>query len=287
MPKSLAVAIDEFLTKMTPSASQFSASSRHRAEVEGCINAAIGLNRSVETGSLRHGTGVSGYSDADYLVSLKGDMPSSPEAILAKIRDALASRFWATRIRVSRPAVVCAFANGTETVEVTPGYLHGTGEYFSYYIPQPGGTWMLSSPDAHLAYVNESAARFPSGKVKALIRLLKAWKYLNDVQMSSFYLEMRAAQHAMGESAIVHLIDLCMVFEDLAARALPDMNDPKRVGGRFSACSSDPRRLEALSKIRTAATRARRAVDASARGDEVAAFEQLNLLFAGRFPKRW
>ncbi len=72
-----------------------------------------------ETGSLKHGTGVKWYSDADYIVVLKGARPSASWA-LDKVKEALQDKYGNTSIQIRRPAVVCRFANGDETVEVVP-----------------------------------------------------------------------------------------------------------------------------------------------------------------------
>ena len=55
------------------------------------------------------------------------------------------------------------------------------------------------------------------------------------------------------------LWDLCWLLEILAANELPALNDPRDVSGRIYA-GSDAKRAEALSKVRTAAWRARRAL---------------------------
>ena len=56
----------------------------------------------------------------------------------------------------------------------------------------------------HLAYVNEvhSIAKVRYG-AKKLARLPKAWKYFNNVPMSSFYLEMRAAKYMAKEDSFI------------------------------------------------------------------------------------
>jgi len=282
MARTVAQGFDEFLSRMTPTPTQFSAASRHRAAVEARLDAVFGVYRSFETGSLRHGTGVRGHSDADYVFSLRNTRPSSDTA-LRRVREELQARFLTTRIFVSRPAVVCEFADGLETIEVVPAYFASSD---SYDIPAPGGDWLRSAPQEHLEYVNECDHKHP-GKAKGLARLMKAWKYLNDVPISSFYLEMRAAQHVKNQSVVIYLWDLCWLLESLAEHELAGMNDPRNVSGRIYACSSDAKRAEALSKIRTAASRARRALEADRSGDPGKAFQFLDLLFNGRFPGRW
>jgi len=61
----------------TPSATEFDAARRHRASIEARLDAYLGVLEVFEIGSLRHGTDVWYYSDADFLVSHKGIRPGS------------------------------------------------------------------------------------------------------------------------------------------------------------------------------------------------------------------
>ncbi|MFE2375280.1 hypothetical protein [Streptomyces sp. NPDC059398] len=114
----------------------------------------------------------------------------------------------------------------------------------------------------------------------------KAWKYFNAVPVSSFYLEMRAAQYMEVQTSLRSLAYLCGYFEWLDKIQLADMNDPKGKASRFSVCSGAAPRTSTLSNLHTAATRARKAVDAEQAGSTYSAFEYLNLLFNGQFPRR-
>lgn len=178
----------------TPLPSDFDAAKSHKESVQSRLDNQIGVYRMFEIGSLRHGTGIWQYSDADYLVSLKGTRPSSSTSMLTKVRDALTGRFPGTTIAVRSPAVVCRFSDGD--VEVVPGYVADTGSARGYYIADPTtpGGWMKSYPEAHNEYVNSVNRKF-SGSVKTLARQLKVWKYTRNVPVSSCYLEMRAAKH--------------------------------------------------------------------------------------------
>ena len=51
-------------------------------------------------------------------------------------------------------------------------------------------------------------------------------------------------------------------------------------------CSSDAKMTESLSKLNTAAVRARKALEAHRTGDDKTAFEYLDLLFGGKFLSR-
>ena len=73
---------------------------------------------------------------------------------------------------------------------------------------------MKSSPDAHNSYVRKIDQSL-SNRVKPLVRFIKAWKYFRDVPISSFYLELRIAKYASGESLIVYATDVERVFRYL------------------------------------------------------------------------
>ena len=92
----------------------------HRSSIEVRLDNWLGVKEMFETGSLRHGTGVWFYSDVDYIVSLKGQRRSDNS--LEQRARALKDKFKTTNIRVGRPAVVCDFACGDETVEVVPAF---------------------------------------------------------------------------------------------------------------------------------------------------------------------
>ena len=225
-----------------------------------------------EIGSLRHGTGVWQYSDADYLVSLKGVMPDSSLTMLNKVKETLQGRFTFTEIVIRRPAVVCRFGDGN--VEVVPAYPGTSG----YFIADPSGGWMSTFPKDHNAYVNTVNNKH-DGAAKTLARQLKVWKYRRNVPVSSCYLEMRAAKHMDGESSYVALWDLHRALQKIKEAGLADMNDPTGLGSRFGACSSESNCLDATSKLETAIGRALKAKNYENDGYHALAIEQLKLLF--------
>jgi hypothetical protein len=182
------------------------------------------------------------------------------------------------------------FAGGYETWEVISGFLttRGNKDQLVYDIPGPstGSAWIDSAPKVHLAYVNDCNLKPHRGDAKDLTRLIKAWKYYCGVPISSFYLEMRCAQHVKSQTTYIHVWDVCQVLEKLDNHKLAAMNDPSEATGRIHACSSDAKREDALSKLHTAAVRARKALDANEAGKIDTAFSYLNLLFGNKFPAR-
>ncbi len=290
MARTVNEGFEEFLGRLTPTQAQREAGAKHRASVKAAIEANLTVNNFFETGSFSHGTGVRGYSDIDVLVSIGGGKPESSYTALNWVKDALSARFPLTAVQIRRPAVVVEFAGGYETWEVIPGFLTGRGgaDQLVYDIPgaSTGSGWIDSAPKEHLAYVNECNEKPQKGKAKALARLVKAWKYYCNVPISSFYVEMRAAQHVSRQQTYIHVWDICQLLESLEDHELAAMNDPKGAAGRIYACSSESTREDALSKLSTAAGRARKALDAYRVNDPDTAFYYLNLLFAGNFPAR-
>ena len=289
MARSVTEGFTVFLDRLVPTEAQRTAAAKHRASVEASIKGGMGVHRFRETGSFHHGTGVRNHCDVDLLVSVNETKPLSSDTALSWVKSALKASFPYTTVTIRRPAVVVDFAGGDERWEVIPGFLKSRGKDDPYVYDIPGAAtgWLESAPVEHLDYVNDinrTAGRV--GGAKSLSRLAKAWKYYNDVPISSFYLEMRAAQYMSTQSSFAAVWDICGLLENLHNHSLASMNDPKGATGRFYPCSSDAKRITALSKLSTAATRARKALDAHNASDPNTAFVYLDLLFAGNFPAR-
>jgi hypothetical protein len=287
MALSVAQGFTAFLERITPLESQREAASKHRQSVETSLRNALDVQVFRESGSFTHGTGVRNHCDVDLLVSV-AERPTTSETALNWVKAALTSSFPSTTVRVSRPAVVALFDGGRETWEIIPGFRKNKGEAALYDIPGVGSVdWMESAPTEHMKYVNEvNKKQHISGGAKKFARLAKAWKYYNDVPVSSFYLEMRAAQYMDGERAWDPIQDLARYFHHLEDIGLGPMNDPKRLTQRFYAYSTTAKGKDALSKVKTAATRAGKALEADNRGRTAEAFYYLDLLFGGNFPAR-
>lgn len=277
-----------FLDRLTPTAAQRAAAAKHRSSVESSIEQSLTVKRYREIGSFGHGTGVRGHADVDLLVSLH-NKPLSSDTALTWIKNALSASFPYTEVYVRRPAVVVDFAGGDERWEVVPAFLRSRsdGDPYVYDVPGAASGWMLSAPVEHIEWVNEiNRQSGVTGGAKKLARLVKAWKYYNNVPVSSFYLEMRAAQYMAAQTSFFAVWDVCGVLEHLHSIGLAAMNDPRGAAGRFYACSSETKKADALSKLNTGATRARKALDAHRDSKPDLAFSYLDLLFGGNFPAR-
>lgn len=287
MPLTVAQGFDKFLGRLVPTTTEREQAASHRSSVKSAIDTHLDAVTTWETGSFKHGTAIRGHADVDLLVSFGGgSKPQYGTSALQRVQQAMRKRFTITPVVIRSPAVVIQFGTG-QSWELIPGFIKDTsGDFTTYDAPRPGGGWMVTSPRAHLGYVN-LANDEPAGGAKKLARLLKAWKYYQHVPISSFYLEMRAAQYMRGETGWVAIYDLTRVLNSLESHNLAAMNDPLGITGRIAPCSSDASLATARSRLATAAGRARRALGAYQDDKHGDAFDQLNLLFAGNFPSRW
>jgi len=289
MSKSVNEAFDIYAKNLIPSKADRKKASSHRDSIETKLKSEFGLYRMYESGSWKHGTGVVGFSDVDYFISLKTAKPLYGSSALASVKTAMQERFPTTTVRVSTPAVVLDFGNGYERVELIPAYPSYTLENndIGYSIPGVRENWMESSPESHLKYVNKcNQQKNVKGGAKKLARLVKAWKYLNDVPISSFYLEMRASKYMTTQSSVILAVDMKIFLSRILTEELSAMNDPTGNTGRIYPCSSDSKHAEAMSKLKTAVTRAEKAVAANKDGKVSEAFLYWNLIFSGTFPNQ-
>jgi hypothetical protein len=277
----------DFLTKLTPSSVETEAAKNHRGSIEACLEGNFGMTGFFRTGSFGNGTSISGYSDVDYFAVIPADkLKQNSSTSLRELRDALATRFPNTGVRVNCPAVRAPFGSSPgEAHEITPGYYKKTTDdgHKVYGIPDCADGWMLSSPGAHNAYVRDIDNGL-SNKAKPLIRFIKAWRYHQDVPILSFYLELRTAKYASGETSIVYSIDVYQALNHLSDCGLAQMQDPKGISGYVSPCRTAAQLQDAKSKLATALSRAEEARKAEKEEKIEDAFYWWSLLFNGNFP---
>ncbi|WP_444633374.1 nucleotidyltransferase [Cupriavidus oxalaticus] len=286
MPRNIEQGFSDFLAKLRATRAETAATASHRASIEACLRANFGLNRLTRIGSFGNGTNVSGYSDVDYLACIPTQhLTQSSTYTLTKVKDALATRFPNTGICVRCPTVYCPFGTyrSEDTEIVVADYIKEQGGYKVYEIADGSGGWTRISPDAHNSYVKSVDDKL-NGRVKPLIRFLKAWKFYQNVPISSFYLEMRVAKYASAETIILNDIDIKIFLSRLLDGGLADLQDPMGFSGYVKPCKSAAAHEEALSKLKTAARRAEKAWVAARDGDIKDAFDWWQLFYDNKFP---
>lgn len=280
MAKTVADAFDILIDRLKPSEAETAAAATHRVGIDARLTADFGMTRLFRSGSFGHGTSVKGFSDIDYFAVIPAaNLYASSNYTLQKLRESLLKRFPSTAITVRSPAVVVPFGTTAgERHEITPAYVDGS----IYKIPNRNDGWMHSAPSTHAGWVNEVNDRHDK-KVKQLIRLVKYWNYLSGAGIRSFYLEMRVAEYARGESSIIYSYDVKRALNHMLGKELAAMQDPKGLVGYFYPCS-DAQKSVALSRLDTAVTRGEKAIEAEAAGKIGEAFDWWDKLFLGKFP---
>lgn len=286
MPRDIKQGFDDFHDKLKTAATETAAAKSHRASIEGCLKSNFGLNRFTRIGSFGNGTNINGHSDVDYLACIPTkSLTKTSTASLVKVKNALDARFPNTGVKISTPAVVCPFGTykSEDTEVVVADYIKEESGFKVYEIADGNDGWMEVSPDAHNYYVAEVDKKH-GGRVKRLIRFIKAWKYYRKVPIMSFYLEMRVAKYADGESSIVYDEDLKRILAMLRDNELAAMQDPMSLAGYIYPCKSESFKQDAISKLITAASRAEKARDAEENQDTKTAFDWWRLLYNDKFP---
>lgn len=265
------------LKSVTPDDAARASAARHRASIEDWLERDVGIIRMRETGSWHHGTALNIESDVDYFVTMPGPKPASSRAALETLRASLARGLAGCTVSIDRPAVRITYLGGGPAVEITPAYFR---EADDYDIPDPDGTgWVRSNPAIHLGYVNE-AQKATDGRAKSLIRLVKTWRTRNRVPLSSFYLEMRTAQYALGHSPIIYDWDLRDFFKSLRTSGLREMNDPTDYGRRITTgARGEVELLVAGLALNSAVTASRLAREATENEEHLTAARHTRSLF--------
>lgn len=277
--------LDAFIGSLTPPSLDRTTVSQRRKILEDAVTASTSCVSFSESGSWSHGTSIGGHSDVDYMAYIPDyARPILPSTALSNLKDAISGSHWSiTGLRISSPTVKVTFYQ-PPNFEVVPAYYNREQRGISVFrIPGPGDEWVESIPVGHNSYVNEVNDRLGK-KLKPRVRLVKAWKYEQEVPVSSFYLEMRTASYASGESSIIYDIDLRAVFRRLVAGEMRAMNDPLGIVSRIPATSSDANRLSALRAVEKASGHLEEADAARTAGDASRYWSNMAAVFGYRYP---
>lgn len=277
--------LDGFVSSLTPAALDRTTVSERRKILEGTLREKTNFSSLFESGSWSHGTSVSGHSDVDYMALAPARArPTLPSSALRTLSDAISGSHWSiSSLRISTPAVKVSFYQ-SPNVELAPAFFHRQVSGVDvYHIPGPGNEWIESIPQGHNTYVSDVNDRLGK-KLKPLVRLIKSWKYAQSVPVSSFYLEMRTASYASGESSIINDIDLRSMFRQLIAGEMRAMNDPLGIVGRIPATSSDANRTSALRSAKLASEHLQAADEALVAGDSARYWRNMSAVFGLQYP---
>ncbi|WP_406060632.1 nucleotidyltransferase [Streptomyces sp. NBC_01077] len=253
--KTITEAFSEYLKAKTPKQWERDEVTKYRARIHEVLDREYGVLSFFQSGSFSNGTGITQKSDVDYFTRIPLDRKTTlPASFLNSMKELLKRELWeAYDVRVSRPTVCIDFRQMVTQYEITPAFYCRTGhsEQDVFLIPGPGNSWREAAPKAHLEYVR-TVDGLHGGKVKGLTRLLKAWKYENSVPISSFYLEMRAAQYGGTAGDFTYPYALLSLVRTMIDNELRSMNDPTGLVNRITPCGSEADRLSVMRSMKSA-----------------------------------
>jgi hypothetical protein len=293
MAKTLEEGFQDFLKRLVPLPSEREKGVSHKNSVKSSLKKSFNCSDFFETGSFGNKTGVKHFSDTDYFaVFPRIDLRTNSSTTLTKVKEALQYTFHKTslKIKVNSPSVIIPFGKyASENLEITPCFYNGliitpVGRKKSYAIPDGNRGWMLSSPRAHKAYVayhNERLQR----RLKPLITLIKAWKFYQNVPVSSFYLELRITKLLEEKKRINYELDLYGTMKKLRDIDLADIQDPMGVSGNVSASKTEKKKKSAISKLKIACSRAEKAYLSGSKNLDNC-FYWWKMFYHGKFPSR-
>ena len=287
--KTVPQMFNEFESRLTTTQQESDAAKGHRASIEACLHSAFGLEEFFQSGSFGNGTNIPLHSDVDrFAIFPNYTLPDNSLLALRKVRAALVRRFRTTPIKVRRPALVMDFGpQGAEVTEIIPAFKDDVvGEFSVYRIPDPSSAgWILSAPKLIRAYINEINVEC-DGRLKALIRFLKAWKANKKVPIQSIYLELACADFVRKDGLLATEFDLPRFLQGLSAKGLPSINLPSGIGATIEATSLKSQTEEVQKKVRTAGKIATLGATATLELNSVKASYHWKHLFGRGFPNR-
>ncbi len=163
-------------------------------------NQAFNPSMSVKVGSYGKGTASRPHSDLDILFVLPREVYERVETLtgnkqsqlLQEVRRTLLGTFPNTEISADGQAVIAPFQ--TYNVDIVPAFRFISGTYIGQYLiadTTDGGSWRYSHPVAEYNWLQQTDAA-TAGKVRHLIKMLKAWKRECNVEIKSISLEVLA-----------------------------------------------------------------------------------------------
>lgn len=234
------------------------------------------------TGSYARGTICAGQRDIDMMAPLAYEYweryQNRSRDFLYMVRDKLNTGYATTNVSSRQVAVTLDFT--AIAADVVPCFKRqGTG----YVMPNGNGGWMATNPREHTLRV-ENADAAHNGRLKPLIRLMKAWNRANGNHLRSFHVEMLVMK--MWENLEVgswsHAVKATL--EVMASWLKTPTYDPWKSDIRIDSYLSDSDRALVMRMANEDASCAAEAEKLRAQERISAAFERWSVVYRLTFP---
>lgn len=196
-------------------------------------------------------------------------------SFIYRIRDAYAG----TKVQQvgTRGQAVRVFYQNGGHVDVAPVFSQGNDVYS---LPNGSGGWISTAPTVANKWFTDKNSDL-SNQLAPVVRLVKAWNRAHSKHFRSFHLETMVAN--TFTSIGTNYRSALKVFFEWAPNHMY-VNDPGGQSGDLSGYLTWAARNDAAAALNTAAERARRAVDAEARGDHIEAKRLWRITLGAAFP---
>lgn len=234
-------------------------------------------------GSYGRGTLVAWERDIDVIVALTDDpywerYKGDSRSFLYWIRDGLNNAYPGTKVS-SKEVAVRMFLSENLQVDLVPAFgrdAQGNG----FFIPNGSRGWLATNPLYHDHLVATSDARL-GGRLKPLIRVIKAWNLANGHHLKSFHVEMMVERMWHDVSSIPASMPVAMASSLKAAASwlLNPFPDPWMSSQNIDLYLSATDRAKVVGFFETDAADGARANAAEAAGRQAEAVDLWDAIF--------
>jgi predicted nucleotidyltransferase len=277
--------------RIQPNASELAAARKHLITMRRRLASSFDIAKVIVIGSHARNTAIRWYSDLDVLAVLKrneakwGGSLVLSSTLLNRVKEDLQDRYVNTDVRNDCQAVVVGFSDQQQALDVVPA-LFGRFEGLRpvYMIPDGSGEWYETSPEAHDTYF-KSANEQSGGKLKAVVQLLKWWKYsrAQHVPIQSFHVDLLMAHSGICIGIKPYTHCLYEAFKLLSDRECRGFQDPLGVAGTILAAQSEAQIDAANRAVAYALSHAQAALAAEFVKNFEEANRQWNIVFNDAF----
>jgi hypothetical protein len=236
------------------------------------------------TGSYRRGTMVRPTRDVDILAALSvkeydGTYGDDSSKFLYMVRNALNDRYGATTVSSKRVAVKLDFSD--VVADVVPCFPRQGG---GFLMPNGTGGWRGTNPPVHTRLMRE-ADEAQTGRLKPVVKLLKAWNIQNGYHLSSIHVELMVERMWRG-SGIGSVLSsaVAKTLKTVPSWLSSSFPDPWPDGQPIDSDLSSAERALAIRLLKEDAGRAANAEEDRLAGRIKQAFERWDVVYRDSFP---
>jgi hypothetical protein len=282
-------AFNQFYERIRPSSALLETVKQRKAAVTSALERAfpsssdMRFKSATTIGSLGRGTASKPVDDLDLLVHIHVDNDlwersyrHDSKNFLYRVREAVDATSTVQKIGARGQAVRLFYADGLN-VDIAAVEKCTDG---SYALPNGSGGWQTTNPIAHADYLNRRNAEL-SGDLKRFIQIAKQWNRAHSSRLSSFHLEMLAAN--TFSSLNNDRRNALEVFFNGIYYGL-SVQDPAGHSGDLSSYLTPLQRDAVNASLLSAHKRAQEANAAEARGDHEEAIRLWKIILGSDFP---